>query len=150
MICFWPPVIEQWRLLIEQQARRAELDPALVAAIVWAESGGNPSLAILERDGLYSYGLMMVHGFDYRPGPDVLLDPSGNLWVGASLLRDIIDRARGNVALALAAYNCGWAGVAQNKCGRYGGYAYAEKVLGRCREFCGCGLKRSGREDLIQ
>ena len=45
MLTRWPPMIEQWRPLIEREAARQRVDPALVAAVMWAESGGDPDAA---------------------------------------------------------------------------------------------------------
>ena len=143
MLTHWPPMIEQWRPLIEREAARQRVDPALVAAVMWAESGGDPDAARYEEHvDAWSLGLMQVMTFDWRPAPELLSRPEFNVYYGVSVLSESIRLADGNVRLGLAAYNCGFAGVARNACGRWGGYLYADKVLEQCVEFGGCGEAR--------
>jgi len=101
--------VEEMRPLILSTALRYRLDPDLVAAIVDAESGGNPAAASRAQ----AYGLMQVRVPTARDmaGRDVtveeLFDPILNLDLGCRYLRQMLDRYRGDVRLALMAYNAG-------------------------------------------
>ncbi len=101
--------VEEMKPLIVMAAIRHGLDPDLVAAIVEAESGGNPAAASRAQ----AYGLMQVRVPTARDmaGRDVtveeLFDPLVNLDLGCRYLRRMLDRYRGDVRLALMAYNAG-------------------------------------------
>ncbi|MGC8916343.1 MAG: lytic transglycosylase domain-containing protein [Thermoanaerobaculum sp.] len=110
-------------------ARRHNLDPRLVAAVVEVESGFNPfAVSRVGARGLMQLmpGVWLAYG---------LLDPhqpAANLNAGTSHLRRLLDRF-GRVDWALAAYNAGAAVVAA-----YGGVppyaetqAYVARVLAR-------------------
>ncbi|MCK6458284.1 MAG: lytic transglycosylase domain-containing protein [Planctomycetes bacterium] len=94
---------------IAMAAARHNLDADLVAAVVEAESGGNPSAVSRAQ----AYGLMQVRIPTARDmaGRDVtideLFDPEVNLDLGCRYLRRMLDRYRGDVRLALMAYNAG-------------------------------------------
>src|SRR3990167_10517715 len=136
----WPGPIEQWRTLIEHAARREQIDPALIAAIIQLESGGDSNAVRYESSvGASSIGLMQIVDFDWRGlERGQLMDPAYNIDYGARLLAIIRRMAGGDVRLALAAYNCGFEGARTDNCGRWGGYVYADKVLATCAEFGGC------------
>ncbi len=101
--------IEELRPLIVKVAMRHRLDPDLVEAVVEAESGGNPSAVSRAQ----AYGLMQVRIPTARDmaGRDVtideLFDPVTNLDLGCRYLRRMLDRYKGDVRLALMAYNAG-------------------------------------------
>ena len=108
--------------LVARNARDYGLDPALVKAVIAAESGFDPA-AVSDRGAV---GLMQVlpdtgerygvAGDAKRSVADKLKEPAINVRVGARYLRDLIARFEGDVKLALAAYNAG-EGVVE----RYGG-----------------------------
>jgi hypothetical protein len=108
---YWQPRIARWQPLILQEAAQRQLDPDLVAALIWRESRGDPR-AIGPAGAT---GLMQIMpreaGFSWRPSRDELLDPSTNVFWGTRTLSIIIRQAKGDVASALAAYNGGWAKV---------------------------------------
>ena len=84
-------------------ARRHRLEPALVEAVIAAESGFNP--VAVSADG--AVGLMQLlpaTATDYG-GPD-LCDPIANLEAGAAHLARLLRQYR-NISHALAAYNAG-------------------------------------------
>ena len=90
-----------WQL--EQRAAiRYGLPPALVAAVVEVESGGN-RYAVSSRGAL---GLMQATRDKFRPSQDPF-DPATNLDVGARYLAEQLHTFHGNLSLALAAYNAG-------------------------------------------
>lgn len=90
--------------LIESVARRHGVDPALVKAIVQAESAFDPNA--VSRSG--ARGLMQVlPETASRFSVENLLDPHQNLKAGVQYLKHLIDLFDGNVTMAVAAYNAG-------------------------------------------
>jgi soluble lytic murein transglycosylase len=99
--------------IIRQQARDKGLDPALIAAVIYAESRfvkGRTSAA--GAQGLMQITPDTAQGIAKRSGGTqfVLEDldtPQVNIAYGSYLLREHLDRYDGDVAAALAAYNAG-------------------------------------------
>jgi soluble lytic murein transglycosylase len=99
--------------LLEEEARAADVDPALLAALVRQESSFNP--AARSRVGARGLGqIMPATGRWLAPGAGIhdfrehYLDvPEVNLRMGARYLRDQLRRYDGAHDLALAAYNAG-------------------------------------------
>jgi soluble lytic murein transglycosylase-like protein len=90
--------------LVREAAERNRLDPALVKAVVGAESGGNPG-AVSRKGAL---GLMqLIPTTAERFGVDNPFDPAQNVEGGARYLRSLLDRYNGNLDMSLAAYNAG-------------------------------------------
>lgn len=90
--------------LIKAVAKRHDVDPALVKAMVQAESAFNPDA--VSSSG--ARGLMQVlpetaSRFSVRN----LTDPRQNLKAGVSYLKQLIQLFDGNVIMAVAAYNAG-------------------------------------------
>jgi len=106
----WYPL--EYEDAITAEAARQDLDPALVAAVVNAESGFLPD----SRSSQGAVGLMQLLPETARfvatqprrpsPPPDRLEDPAVNIAYGTRYLRYLVDRY-GTVPLALAAYNGG-------------------------------------------
>lgn len=94
----------QFDELINNSSERYGVDPALVRAVVKAESNFNQAA----RSPKGALGLMQLM-------PDTarlynianVFDPMENIEGGVQHLRLLIDRYRGNLQLALAAYNAG-------------------------------------------
>src|SRR3990172_2082828 len=80
----WPGPIEQWRPLIEHAARREQIDPALIAAIIHWESGGDSNAVRYESSvGASSIGLMQIVDFEFRKlERGQLMDPAYNIDYG--------------------------------------------------------------------
>jgi soluble lytic murein transglycosylase-like protein len=95
---------------IAHHSRQQQLDPALISAIIKAESDFDPDA--ISRAG--AIGLMQL-----MPATAVRLDvrnpfnPEENIAGGARYLRYLLDRFHGNLPLALAAYNAGATRVEQ-------------------------------------
>lgn len=102
----------QYESIIRGHARNYELDPALIAAVIYQESKFRPSA----RSSSGAVGLMQLlpetaRGIAARTGGsrfevDDLLDPEINIRYGSWYLRHLIDRY-GDERTALAAYNAG-------------------------------------------
>lgn len=100
-----PPMQEsETEPLIKASAARHQLNPALIKAVMRQESGFRPC-AISEKGAM---GLMQImpdtaHSLKTQDP----LDPAQNIDAGAHYLKDMLKRFKGDVRLALAAYNAG-------------------------------------------
>lgn len=89
---------------IIRHARQHRVDPALVRAVIKAESDFDPTA--VSRAGAMGLMQLMPHTalrMDVRDP----YNPDENVRGGAQYLRYLLDRFHGNVPLALAAYNAG-------------------------------------------
>jgi soluble lytic murein transglycosylase-like protein len=90
--------------LIEEHAERQSLSPALVRAVIQAESGFNPrARSVKGAMGLMQ--LMPETAAEY--GVENAYDPEENIRAGTEYLASLIRRYDDNEELALAAYNAG-------------------------------------------
>ena len=90
--------------LLREISERHGMDPDLIAAVVSAESAFNP-MAVSPKG---ARGLMQLMPETARLyGVKEIHDPRQNLEGGIADLRDLKERYRGNLTLALAAYNAG-------------------------------------------
>ena len=129
-----PEAGRPWAAQIEAAAHEAGVDPRLLAALTWAESGFRPDAGShAGAQGLTQLMPGTAAGLGVDP-----LDPAQNLRGGARYLRAQLDRF-GSVELALAAYNAGPGRVAQA-----GGIpriaetqAYVPRVLGYYQQLGG-------------
>lgn len=107
------PNVQRFAALIETEAKRQGLDPALVRAVVAVESAYEPA-AVSPKGAV---GLMQVipataerYGLaaDRRASVEQKLkDPATNVRIGTRYLSDLIERYGRDLRLALAAYNAG-------------------------------------------
>jgi soluble lytic murein transglycosylase-like protein len=123
--------------LVSGSASRFGFDPALIQAVIAAESAfdhravskkGARGLMQLMPDTARQYGVRDLH------------DPASNLEAGIGYLRQLVLRFNGDVKLALAAYNAGPEAVA-----RYGGvppYEETRVYLDRIRSYYGDDLQK--------
>jgi soluble lytic murein transglycosylase len=98
--------------IIRQQAAAKRLDPALVAAVIYAESKFDPRPSAAGAQGLMQlmpetakFLARRSGGVSFRTSD--LAKPRVNIAYGTYLLRYLIDHYGGNVSVALAAYNAG-------------------------------------------
>lgn len=125
----YPDDILQWCNLIMKHAKKNQIDPDLIAALIWQESGGNPVaysksgavglMQIMPRDGIAA-SFMCKNGpcFANRPSIEEMQDPEANIEYGTRMLANLVSK-QGSIRDALKAY--GPMDV---------GYYYADKVLG--------------------
>ena len=114
--------------IILQVASRHDIDPALVKAIIMAESGYNPN-AVSKRG---AKGLMQLMPSTAEAlGVEDAFNPEQNISGGVRYFKRLVNRFDGDVKLALAAYNAGskivrhYQGVPPFKSTHY----YIEKVF---------------------
>lgn len=90
--------------VIARHSRRHQLHPALIRAVIKAESDFDPHA--ISRAG--AIGLMqLMPQTAVRLDVRDLYDPDDNVGGGTKYLRQLLDRFHGNLPLALAAYNAG-------------------------------------------
>jgi hypothetical protein len=119
--------------IIYREARRNNLSPELVAAVVEAESDFRPKLISHKN----AKGLMQIIPETGRlMGADDLFDPEENIAAGTKYLRYLFDRF-GDQRTVLAAYNAGEGNVE-----RFGGMppfdetqTYVRRVLSRTTQY---------------
>ena len=90
--------------MIDAAASKYSLDPALLHAVIQAESGYNPG-AVSNKGAA---GLMqLMPATATRFGVRDRFDPQDNIEGGARYLSELLDMFPSNVKLAVAAYNSG-------------------------------------------
>jgi soluble lytic murein transglycosylase len=98
--------------IIRQQAAEKRLDPALIAAVIYAETKFDPRPSSAGAEGLMqllpstAYYLARLSGGRSFTASD-LAEPDVNVAYGSYYLRYLLDHYGGNEMLAVAAYNGG-------------------------------------------
>jgi soluble lytic murein transglycosylase len=102
--------------VIRQQAAEKHLDPALIAAVIYAETKFDPRPSPAGAQGLMqilpSTAEFLAHlsgGVSFQPGD--LATPAVNIAYGSYYLRYLLDHYGGSEMLAVAAYNAGLTNV---------------------------------------
>lgn len=134
--------------IIRQQAAEKDIDPALVAAVIYSESRFRQQTSHADARGLMQVTPRTARaiardsgGTEFRVGD--LANPDINIRYGTYHLRDMLDIYGGNIVAALAAYNAGSGNVDQ-----WGGaelelddidfpetHAYVEDVLEKQEQY---------------
>ena len=124
----YPLDVRQWCSQIMRHASMNNLDPNLIAAVIWQESGGNPTaysqsgavglMQIMPRDGIAAT-FQCINGpcFTNRPSISELEKPNYNIKYGTGMIAGLLE-SHGSLREALKFY--GPMNV---------GYYYADKVL---------------------
>ena len=131
---------ERVQSLINQAAKRHDLDRGLIAGIIRVESAFNPTA----RSHVGARGLMQVmpaNGRALKCGN--LNNPSANIECGAKVLKGFLKYYKDNVIYALSGYNAGFRmpNKARKAKGLPKNYWYVERVLSARTAFLrdGCG-----------
>lgn len=124
----------EYEQLISSCASKYGVNPSLIKAVIHAESGYNPNA--VSRKG--ASGLMQLMPDTARSlKVSNSFDPKDNVEGGVKYLRFLLDTFRGDVSLAVAAYNAGLSKVA-----KYGGIppynetrSYVNRVLSYMQSY---------------
>jgi soluble lytic murein transglycosylase-like protein len=126
-----PDVIQS---LVNDASAREGVSPALINAVVMAESAGNPSaISMAGAQGL----MQLMPGTSSACGISNPFDPQENVECGTHYLHGLLERYNNNIELAVAAYNAGPGAVDE-----YHGVppyaetrAYVARVLSAYRDY---------------
>jgi soluble lytic murein transglycosylase len=137
---------------IRAQAAEKHLDPALIAAVIYAETKFDPRPSSAGAEGLMqilpSTAEFLAHlsgGVGFETGD--LAHPAVNIAYGSYYLRYLLDHYHGNEMLAIAAYNAGLSNVDEWVARARGGdltvaaipfpetREYVRRVLGAQRDY---------------
>jgi soluble lytic murein transglycosylase len=140
--------------IIRQQASDKHLDPALVAAVIYAETKFDPRPSSAGAQGLMQILPQTAEFLAHRSGAKTfttadLATPQVNIAYGTYYLRYLLDEYGGRAVPALAAYNGGeanvsrWLSAARGRRHHFGvrdipfpeTRAYVEKVLRAQRDY---------------
>jgi soluble lytic murein transglycosylase len=102
----------QYATIIRQQAREKRLDPALVAAVIYAETRFDPRTSAAGALGLMQIEPATAKFLAHKSGGTSftvadLSTPQVNIAYGSYYLRYLLNLYDGKVVMALAAYNAG-------------------------------------------
>lgn len=115
------PNLKKYEQMVDQAAQEFALDPALLKAVMAAESGFNPG-AVSPKGAI---GLMQImpataeryglSGDKKKPIEQKLADPRTNIRLGARYLRDLLKLYPAQQELVIASYNAGEGAVQKYK-----------------------------------
>jgi soluble lytic murein transglycosylase len=102
--------------IIRREAAEKRLDPALIAAVIYAETKFDARPSAAGAQGLMQIMPQTAEFLAHRSGATTfttadLATPAVNIAYGSYYLRYLLDRYHGDTMLALAAYNSGEANV---------------------------------------
>lgn len=109
----WKQAVDQWRSLIDSSAAKHGVAPAIIAAIMHAESGGDPSA--LSPAGALGLMQLMPGTYNALAGKPTnapvdrqeAMRPEVNVDLGGKLLASNMARYAGNLINAAVSYNAG-------------------------------------------
>lgn len=129
----------EYEQLIRDCANKYGVSPSLVKAVIHAESGYNPN-AVSSKGASGLMQLMPATAKSLKVADR--FNPKDNVEGGVKYLRFLLDTFRGDVSLALAAYNAGLSNVA-----KYGGIppfnetrTYVNRVLSYMQSYQSSGI----------
>ena len=106
------PEAVRFRMLIVEKAELHLVDPALIAAIIHAESNFNPNA----KSYANAKGLMQINPITQRHlGLKNPFNPKENVDAGTRYLSQLLKKFNGNLKHAIAAYNAGPGAVSKYK-----------------------------------
>jgi soluble lytic murein transglycosylase-like protein len=120
-----PHLVRRIAVALHREARRTELEPRLLLAVLLVE---NPWLNPEARSFMGARGLMQVMPFHegrWDPCPPRLDDVDANICHGASIFAAYLKQERGNVHRALLRYNGCVRGTNTPNCHQYPDHVYA-------------------------
>jgi soluble lytic murein transglycosylase-like protein len=97
-----------YHVIVDEKSRKHNVDPKLVKAVIAAESGWNPR-AISPKGAVGIMQLMPKTATDM--GVSNRYNPEENIEGGIRYLKHLLEKFKGNLTMALAAYNAGPARV---------------------------------------
>jgi hypothetical protein len=107
-----PLQLNAYHFEIDAAAKKYQVDPALVRAVIHAESAFKPGA----RSKMGALGLMQLMPETARDmGVENALSPEDNIHGGVRYLAWLLEEHRGNTLLATAAYNAGPGAVKRHK-----------------------------------
>lgn len=118
-------LVRRVAVALVREARRAELEPRLLMAVLLVE---NPWIDPAARSFVGAEGLMQVmpfHRGNWKPCPPRLDDVESNICHGASIFAAYLKQERGNVDRALLRYNGCVRGTNTPDCHQYPNHVYA-------------------------
>ena len=122
------------RSVIDEAAQHVGINARLLHSVVSVESGFNPNAVSPKM----AAGLMqLMPATAERFGVQDRFDPRENVRAGATYLHALLKKYKGDLSLALAAYNAGEAKVTE-----YGGippYQETQSYVATVKKLCGCG-----------
>jgi soluble lytic murein transglycosylase len=102
----------QYSSIIREQAHQKRLDPALIAAVIYAETRFSPRTSVTGAEGLMQlepataeFLAKRTNGTTFKVAD--LGEPAVNIAYGSYYLRYLLNEYHNNEVLALAAYNGG-------------------------------------------
>jgi hypothetical protein len=120
-----PRLVRRIAVSLAREARRTELEPRLLLAVLLVE---NPWLDPAARSPVGAQGLMQVmplHRGKWKPCEPRLDDIEANICHGASIFAAYLRQERGNVDRALLRYNGCVRGTNTPNCHQYPNHVYA-------------------------
>lgn len=105
-----PEKVSRWRDLIYNKAMKYNIPPALIVAVMWQESGGDPKAgSYADAFGLMQLILSTAKSMAGRSvsKDELLSNPDLNVDLGAKLLSQLYKQYNGNLPHILGSYNAG-------------------------------------------